>query len=191
MFFLENLTKKTERSLIFGLANYVWLFQRITSTCFFSAALVNFWRISKDVEKSQFYGSGSGDHNHKSFWIHLMMLVVYMLGLAATGSLMILTALTGTFLYRLWLWSFVFAFVIGFFNYVLILKVSTYMFMVSEQTKKKKAKLERLPTEELFKRVQQVAAEKVRENKQAQGLMCESNVSGLKPHNSVNSSEGD
>ena len=119
------------------------------------------------------------------------MLVVYMLGLAATGSLMILTALTGTFLYRLWLWSFVFAFVIGFFNYVLILKVSTYMFIVFEQTKKKKAKLERLPTEELFKRVQQVAAEKVKENKQAQGLICESNVSGLKPHNSVNSSEGD
>ena len=97
----------------------------------------------------------------------MFMLVVYMIGQALMGSLMLLNALTQTFLYRFWLWSFTFALVVGFFNYILILKVSSYMFEVHEQTKKKKAKLDRLPTEELFKRVQEVAAEKVRENKQA------------------------
>ena len=61
--------------------------------------------------------------------MHLLMLVAYMFGLGATAGLFLLTALTGEFLYRMWLWCFVFAFLCGFFNYVLIIRVAAYMFI--------------------------------------------------------------
>ena len=103
-----------------------------------------------------------------------------------------MTALTGEFLYRLWLWCFIFALVCGFFNYVLILRVASYMYIQGMQRQKRRQRLEKAPTEDMTRRVKAVAADLVKENKVAQGLIvCESNIEGMKPQQSgeLNDSE--
>ena len=66
------------------------------------------------------------------------------------------------------------------------------MFIQGAQRQNKKRKLEKAPTEDMTRRVKAVAADMVKENKLAQGLLvCESNIEGQKPQHSGELNDSD
>ena len=128
--FLEVYLNEGTRGVIFGIQNYAWLILRFTSICFFANALWRFWVVFREV-------NDEGQRQERgSFFVHLILVIVYFLALAFAAGFFVFTADTGHFYSRLWLWSFMLSIVVGFSNYILIIIVAKEMFVYYQANKK-------------------------------------------------------
>ena len=123
--FIEKYTDQSKRSVIFGFFNFLWLTMRLMSIIFFANALCRFWIVFREVK----------DENTKqergSFFLHLFLVLIYFISMGLIATFFTITAKTGVFYSRLWLWTFVLATFTGFANYILIIIVAMQMFVYS------------------------------------------------------------
>ena len=115
------------RSLLYNLFSASWLVFRVLNILLFANALKRFWSVLREALDP------SSEANKGSFYVHLLLVTVYVVALLLKTAIFAIWAFTGLWMSRIWLWIFMFARVVNLANFIFYMIVAKEMYLYYQE----------------------------------------------------------